>query len=90
MGLKQTTRRVVSIVDTANETRWGATLGVGIEYAIAQNWSLGFEYDHLFMGNRDVNSPAGLLIADHIKEDVDLFTAPELQVWWTGICSLLI
>ena len=62
-------------VDTANETRWGATLGVGIEYAIAQNWSLGFEYDHLFMGNRDVNSPTGFLIADHIKEDVDLFTA---------------
>jgi outer membrane immunogenic protein len=62
-------------VDTANEARWGATLGAGIEYAFAQNWSLGFEYDHLFMGNRDVNSPTGFLIADHIKEDVDLFTA---------------
>ena len=62
-------------VDTANEARWGATLGAGIEYAFAQNWSLGFEYDHLFMGNRDVNSPTGFLIADRIKEDVDLFTA---------------
>ena len=29
-----------------------ATLGAGVEYAFAQNWSLGFEYDHLFMGTR--------------------------------------
>ncbi len=62
-------------IDTANETRWGATVGAGIEYAFAQNWSLGFEYDHLFMGNRDVNSATGFLIADHVTEDVDLFTA---------------
>jgi hypothetical protein len=27
------------------------------------------------MGNRDVNSATGFLIADHIKEDVDLFSA---------------
>jgi outer membrane immunogenic protein len=26
------------------------------------------------MGNNDVNSATGFLIADHIKEDVDLFT----------------
>jgi outer membrane immunogenic protein len=62
-------------VDTANETRWGATVGVGIEYAFAPGWSLGFEYDHLFMGTNDVVSPTGFLIADHIKQDVDLFTA---------------
>jgi outer membrane immunogenic protein len=61
--------------DATSETRWGASVGVGIEYAFAQNWSLGFEYDHLFMGNPDVNSSTGFLIADHIKEDVDLFTA---------------
>jgi outer membrane immunogenic protein len=61
--------------DTARESRWGATLGAGVEYAFAQNWSLGFEYDHLFMGNKDVNSATGFLIADHVNEDVDLFTA---------------
>ena len=61
-------------VDTANETRWGAAVGAGIEYAFAPSWSVGFEYDHLFMGNNDVVSNAGF-IADHIKEDVDLFTA---------------
>jgi outer membrane immunogenic protein len=62
------------VLDFANETRWGATAGAGFEYAIAPNWSLGFEYDHLFMGNKDVNSGFGI-VADHIKEDVDLFTA---------------
>jgi outer membrane immunogenic protein len=62
-------------IDTARETRWGASVGVGFEYAFVPNWSLGLEYDHLFMGNPDVNSATGFLIADHIKEDVDLFTA---------------
>jgi outer membrane immunogenic protein len=61
-------------IDTANETRWGAAVGAGIEYAFAPSWSVGFEYDHLFMGNNDVVSNAGF-IADHIKEDVDIFTA---------------
>jgi outer membrane immunogenic protein len=62
-------------IDTASETRWGASVGVGLAYAFAPNWSLGFEYNHLFLGNNDVNSATGNLIADHIKEDVDLFTA---------------
>ncbi|MGA2997606.1 outer membrane protein [Bradyrhizobium sp.] len=61
------------VLDNTNETRWGAAVGVGIEYAFAPNWSLGFEYDHLFMGNKDVND--GFLVVDHIKEDVDIFTA---------------
>jgi len=62
-------------IDTAGETRWGAAVGVGFEYAFVPNWSVGFEYDHLFMGNRDVVSPTAFLIADHISENVDLFTA---------------
>jgi outer membrane immunogenic protein len=61
-------------IDSTSETRWGAALGVGIEYAFAPGWSLGFEYDHLFMGNNDVTSNLGFF-SDHIKEDVDLFTA---------------
>jgi len=61
-------------IDAATETRWGASVGVGIAYAFAPSWSLGFEYNHLFMGNNDVVSNAGF-IADHIKQDVDLFTA---------------
>jgi len=62
-----------TLIDTANETRWGGTVGVGFEFGVVPNLSIAFEYDHLFMGARDVNFPiAG---SDHIGQDVDLFTA---------------
>jgi outer membrane immunogenic protein len=60
------------VIDGASETRWGAAVGVGFEYAVAPNWSLGFEYDHLFMGNNDVMFVSGT--GDHINENVDMFT----------------
>jgi outer membrane immunogenic protein len=56
-----------------NDTRWGAVVGAGLEYGFASNWSVAFEYDHLFMDRHDVNFP--LLQTDSIKQDVDLFTA---------------
>ena len=48
-----------SILDTltgielasASSTRWGGVVGVGFEYGFAPNWSVGLEYDHLFMGD---------------------------------------
>lgn len=60
---------------SANETRWGAALGAGLEFGFAQNWSVGIEYDHLFMGNRDITltTPGGLAFqTDRIREDVDM------------------
>jgi outer membrane immunogenic protein len=65
------------LTDTANETRWGGVLGVGFEYGFAPNWSVGFEYDHMFMGSRDVafTTLSGAFDGiDHIRQDVDLFT----------------
>jgi outer membrane immunogenic protein len=59
-------------IDTATETRWGAAVGAGFEYAFAPNWSLGFQYDHLFMGTNDINDG---FITDNIKQNVDIFTA---------------
>src|SRR5215475_9612956 len=41
------------LVDTASETRWGGTVGTGIEIGFAPHWSVAFEYDHLFMGSRN-------------------------------------
>ena len=61
-------------LDSASTTRWGAVVGAGVEYGFAQNWSVGFEYDHLFMDRQTVTFPL-LLQADSIKQDVDLFTA---------------
>src|SRR6266571_7345620 len=34
---------------TGDSTRWGGTIGAGLEYGFAPNWSVGVEYDHLFM-----------------------------------------
>jgi outer membrane immunogenic protein len=65
------------LLDRANENRWGGVLGVGFEYGFARNWSVGFEYDHLFMGSRDIafTTVTGLFDgSDRIRQDVDLFT----------------
>jgi outer membrane immunogenic protein len=42
-------------VDSAKSTRWGATVGAGVEYGLAPNWSLGVEYDHIFLDNKNLN-----------------------------------
>lgn len=77
----------LTIFDTAtgvglagtNTTRWGGTVGVGFEYGIAPNWSVGAEYDHLFMGNTSSTYTATdprLLgtLNDHVKQDLDMVT----------------
>ena len=61
------------LLASANETRWGGTVGAGLEFGFAQNWSVGVEYDHLFMGSRDVTLTAPLFFTtEHIKQDVDI------------------
>jgi outer membrane immunogenic protein len=42
-------------VDSTNSARWGATVGAGVEYGLAQNWSLGVEYNHIFLDNKNLN-----------------------------------
>lgn len=71
-----------ALIDTGSETRWGSTVGVGIEYGFAPSWSAAIEYDHLFMGNHNVamtasgaTAPAGALSRiDNIRQDADLIT----------------
>ena len=63
--------------DQASESRWGGVIGTGIEFGFAPGWSVAFEYDHLFMGNRNLNfnTPAGVFIrTDNIKQNVDMGT----------------
>ena len=63
---------------TSDDTRWGGTVGVGLEYGFAPNWSVGVEYDHLFMQDRTYTftTPAGAFFGtDRIRQDVDLVTA---------------
>ena len=59
---------------TADETRWGATAGLGLEYAFTPNWSAGLEYNHLLMGRRDVAFSPAPNVTDRIKLDTDVFT----------------
>jgi len=75
-----------ALVDSARETRWGGTVGVGLEYGFAPNWSAGVEYDHLFMGRRNLNAttPAGAFSAtDRISQDADLVIA-RINYRWGG------
>jgi outer membrane immunogenic protein len=68
---------------TAGETRWGGTAGVGLEYGFTPNWSFAVEYDHLFMGARDVAFSAPSTAVDRIRQDVDLVTA-RINYRWGG------
>jgi outer membrane immunogenic protein len=64
--------------DQASESRWGGAVGTGFEVGFAPNWSVGVEYDHLFMGSRTLTffSPQlpGITRTDSITQDVDMVT----------------
>jgi outer membrane immunogenic protein len=63
---------------SASNTRWGGTVGVGFEYGFTPNWSVGVEYDHLFMGDANNSfSVANPIVAgalNRISQDVDMVT----------------
>jgi outer membrane immunogenic protein len=76
-----------SILDTltgfefasASATRWGGTVGVGWEYGFAPNWSIGVEYDHLWMGDANNSFTATdprlvNFLNNRITQDVDMVT----------------
>src|SRR6476619_6615001 len=50
-----------------SSTRWGGTVGVGWEYGFAPNWSLGIEYDHLFMGDANNSFTARTNVATFLN-----------------------
>lgn len=66
-------------VATASETRWGGVVGIGAEFGFMPNWSVAFEYNHLFLGRENVafNAPiiAPLQPLMRISQDADLVTA---------------
>ena len=65
-------------VASASATRWGGAIGVGLEYGFAPNWSVGVEYDHLFMGDANNSfSVANPIVAgalNRINQDIDMVT----------------
>jgi outer membrane immunogenic protein len=77
------------VFDRATETRWGGAVGTGLEFGFAPNWSVGVEYDHLFMGHRNLSftsvaPPVGINSrVDSIRQDVDMVTA-RINYRWGG------
>jgi outer membrane immunogenic protein len=64
---------------SGSNTRWGGTVGVGFEYGFAPNWSVGVEYDHLWMGTANnsfsvVDPRLVAVLNDRISQDVDMVT----------------
>jgi opacity protein-like surface antigen len=60
---------------SASDTRWGGVLGLGVEFGFAPGWSVGVEWDHLFLGTRNLNlnDPTGAFFeSESIRGDVDI------------------
>jgi outer membrane immunogenic protein len=70
------------VIDTASETRWGGTVGTGVEIGFSPGWSVAFEYNHLFMGNSNntFTTPVGGFLpgfvtrGERISGDIDMGT----------------
>ena len=74
------------VADTPVDTRWGGTVGAGLEFGFAPNWSAAVEYDHLFMQDRTAtfNDTSGAVVLDRaIRQDVDLVTV-RVNYRWGG------
>jgi outer membrane immunogenic protein len=74
--------------DATNETRWGGTVGAGVEVSFAPDWSATLEYDHLFMGNHTQDfyssfTPGLFNREDVIRQSVDLVTV-RVNYRWGG------
>jgi outer membrane immunogenic protein len=68
---------------TATETRFGGALGAGVEYGFSPAWSVAVEYDHLFLGSRDIAFAPPSASVDSIRQDADLVTA-RINYRWGG------
>src|SRR6202047_5221092 len=82
----------------ATESQWGGTVGAGLEFGFAPNWSLGVEYDHMFMGDRTIGfsstgiipvvGPAGTLVGtDRMSQDGDVSSARISYRWGSPVVA---
>jgi outer membrane immunogenic protein len=62
---------------TPDDTRWGGTVGAGVEFGFAPNWSVAAEYNHIWMQDRvyRFTDTFGFFFGiDRIRQDVDMGT----------------
>src|SRR5579871_1426791 len=63
-----------TVIGTASgDNRWGGTVGAGVEFSFAPNWSAAFEYNHLFIANSNTQftNPVGgaVVSTDRLRGD---------------------
>jgi len=80
--------------DQATDTRWGGTVGTGLEISFAPSWSVAVEYDHLFMGNRTLNfigiaAPVTSSLRQHQAGRRHRERPRELSLGRSGDCEVL-
>ena len=74
------------LATASGDNRWGGTVGAGIEFSFAPNWSAAIEYNHLFIPNNNTQmiTPAGtLLTTDRVHGDADLVSV-RVNYRWGG------
>ncbi|MEO8320299.1 MAG: outer membrane beta-barrel protein [Bradyrhizobium sp.] len=65
----------------AERTRWGGTVGAGLEFGITPNWTVGVEYDYIWRtgDNSTFVIPAALIppitVTTNTRTDVNMITA---------------
>lgn len=67
--------------DEPTETRWGWTIGGGMEYAIDRNWSLRAEYNYIDLGNDSTEFVFSPTQTFGVRADADI----ELHTFNVGI-----
>lgn len=71
----------------SGDNRWGGTVGGGIEFSFAPNWSAAIEYNHLFIANNTTtftNITSGAVVStDRIHGDADLVSV-HVNYRWGG------
>ena len=56
LNLTTAGRFSLSATDSASAVKFGEVIGTGIDWMFAPGWSVGAEYNHLFMGSNNVGS----------------------------------
>jgi outer membrane immunogenic protein len=62
------------VAGAANVTRWSGTVGVGLEYLLAPNWSGAVEYDYMSFGSKQFSLNSVPTAFENIRQDDQMFT----------------
>lgn len=69
-------------IASGRDTRVGASVGAGLEFGFSPNWSVGVEYNHIFLGTTTYSYP-NPVFTERVRGDIDMVTA-KLNYRWGG------